>query len=141
MVQDHNLNSSARKLQVDYGQSVYLEVWRKFCLLWTSLNISFPVGNENFTCSSISYFPQEKYQPDDQDSTLAIPCKIKKILICDLIPFIILDSARNSTIYFILSFIFLLIGEFFCFATFLKSGRKIFAFFSGISFVVGGRYY
>jgi len=87
--------------------------------LWT-ICVS-KVGNENLTCSSISYFPQEKYQPDDQDSTHAIPY-----------------SARNSAIYFILSFIFLLIGEFFCFATFLKSGRKIFAFFSGISFVVGG---
>ena len=41
----------------------------------------FPVGNENLTCSSISYFPPEKYQPDDQDSTHAIPCKKMKMII------------------------------------------------------------
>ena len=32
--------------------------------------------SENFTCRPISYFPQEKYQPDDQDSTHAMPCEI-----------------------------------------------------------------
>ena len=34
------------------------------------------VKSENFTCRPISYFPQEKYQPDDQDSTHAMPCEI-----------------------------------------------------------------
>ena len=41
----------------------------------------FSVGSDNFTCRPISYFPQEKYQPDDQDSTHAIPCKMMKTLI------------------------------------------------------------
>jgi len=79
------------------------------------------VGDHNLSCSPINYFPVDKYRPDDQDSTHAIPY-----------------SARNSSTYFILSFIFLLTGEFFFIITFLKSSKKIFAFLSGVSFVVGG---
>ena len=51
------------------------------------------------------------------------------------------DSARNSSVYFLLSFIFLLTGEFFYIITLFKSCKRIFVFFSGISFVLGGNNY
>ena len=51
------------------------------------------------------------------------------------------DSARNSSVYFLLSFIFLLTGEFFYIITLFKSCKRIFVFLSGISFVLGGNNY
>ena len=33
------------------------------------------MGDSNFSCYSIEYFPREEYRPDDADSTNAIPCK------------------------------------------------------------------
>jgi len=79
------------------------------------------LGSTNFTCIPINYFPQDKYRPDDQDSTNAIPY-----------------TARKSSAYFLFSFILMLNGEFFCFTGFLKTSKKIFSFISGVCFIIAG---
>lgn len=33
---------------------------------------------KDYHCSTIEYFPNEEYSPDPNDSTMAIPCKLKK---------------------------------------------------------------
>ena len=40
-----------------------------------NFNIWISVGEVNYSCSFVGYFPAEPYTPDDQDSTTAIPCK------------------------------------------------------------------
>ena len=52
---------------------------------------------------------------------------------------IILDTARKSAVYFLLSFFCMFTGLLFCLSTFLKTTKKIFSFFSGVSYVVGGK--
>ena len=97
-------------------------------------------GSTNYSCIPINYFPKEKYRPDDQDSTMAIPCK--KLANISMIPdfhnLSFIDTARKSSTYFLFSFILMLNGEFFCFTSFLKTTKKIFSFISGVSFIVGG---
>ena len=33
-------------------------------------------GGSEFQCTKIDYFPEEEYNPDANDSTNAIPCKV-----------------------------------------------------------------
>ena len=50
------------------------------------------------------------------------------------------DTARNSAVYFVASLVILVIGEVFYMTTLLWSSKNLFAFFSGVSFVVGGTF-
>ena len=99
----------------------------------------FSVGSTNFTCIPINYFPIDKYRPDDQDSTNAIPCEKYLKSRTSTIKLFVLDTARKSSSYFLFSFILMLNGEFFCFTGFLKSSKKIFCFISGVSFIIAGK--
>ena len=51
---------------------------------------------------------------------------------------LISDTARKSAGYFLLSFSFMLAGLVCCLSTALRNSKKIFSFFSGVSYVVGG---
>jgi hypothetical protein len=33
-------------------------------------------GESEYVCQDIDYFPEESYQPDQQDATMAIPCEL-----------------------------------------------------------------
>ena len=47
--------------------------YQNFSIIFFDFSIL--VGGTNFSCSRIDYFPTEEYQPDDQDSSKAIPCE------------------------------------------------------------------
>jgi hypothetical protein len=38
-------------------------------------------GEMDLHCFNIDYFPREEYSPDPNDSTMAIPCKYRIILL------------------------------------------------------------
>ena len=99
-------------------------------------------------CSYIDYFSGEEYIADQNDSTMAIPCKChysmtltkKKRLIYGKCIQSQSDSVKQAAAYFFASCIILFLGEMIYLFRNACGHRQIYTFISGITFILAGKW-
>ncbi|XP_062565341.1 uncharacterized protein LOC134227705 [Armigeres subalbatus] len=101
---------------------IYLTKYTK-ASLWTlcSKMGGATLGQTEFQCTNIDYFPQEDYNPDPLDSTNAIPYTV-----------------THSSPFFLVSNVVLVISYVLFLLAMCSSGHKICYFVSGVLFIISG---
>jgi len=95
-------------------------------------------------CSNIDYFSEEEYIPDQNDSTMAIPCKSTRPISAhstclNSSPFICsLDSIKRASAYLLASCLILALGELIYLCRKVCGHRQILTLLSGICFILAG---
>ncbi|KAK4874645.1 hypothetical protein RN001_014005, partial [Aquatica leii] len=111
--------SELEKIDIDEKDSN----WASRKTSTTELNLSTyeKTGETLYECNNIDYFSKEKYSPDPNDSTLAIPYAVTK-----------------SIFYFLLASFLLCLSYCCCIMGQCMKHRRLCTFVSGVTFIVSG---
>nr|XP_029723470.1 uncharacterized protein LOC109419237 [Aedes albopictus] len=118
----HNRNYNGTMNYNAKDEGIYLTKYTK-ASLWTlcSKMGGANLGQTEFHCTTIDYFPQEDYNPDPQDSTNAIPYTV-----------------THSSPFFLVSNVVLVISYVLFLLAMCSSRHKICYFVSGVLFIISG---